>query len=87
MPQISMVLGHHFAHKIHLYINYISYHQFLFLATKQTLLSIEYWLIMACLDSFQIVRFTGPEGRTLDIQMNHEVWNPRCLEALYMMFK
>ena len=66
MPQISMVLGHHFAHKIHLYINSIPYHPFFVLATKQTLLSVEYWLIMHCLDYFQIVRFTGPEGRTLD---------------------
>ena len=79
-----MFLGHHFAHKIHLYINSIPYHQFLFWQQKQTLLSIEYWLIMPCLDSFQIVRFTGPEGHTLDpIQMNHEVWSPRCLEAIY----
>ena len=36
------------------------------LATKQTLFSIEHWLIMLCLDPFQIVRFTGPEGHTLD---------------------
>ena len=46
--------GRHFAHKIHLYVNSIPYHQFFVLATKQTLLSIKYWLIMPCLDLFQI---------------------------------
>ena len=84
MPQISMVLGHHFTHKIHLYINSISIPSIFVLATKQTLLSVKYWLIMLCLDLFQIVRFTGPEGRILNhTQMNHEVWNSRCLEAIY----
>ena len=66
MPQVSMVLGRHFCtqnsfvHKLH------PISPIFVLATKQTLLSIEHWLIMLCLDSFQIVRFTGPEGRTLD---------------------
>ena len=61
-----MVLGRHFAHKIHLYRKFHPIPSIFVLAAKQTLLSIEYWLIMPCLDWFQIVRFTGPEGRILD---------------------
>ena len=49
-----------FVHKLHVIPSIFV------LATKQTLLSIEYWLIMHSLDSFQIVIFTGPEGHTLD---------------------
>ena len=50
-----MFLGHHFAHKNSLVHQLHLIPSIFVLATKQTLLSIENWLIMLCLDLFQIV--------------------------------
>ena len=44
----SLSTQNSFVHKLH------SITSIFVLATKQTLLSIKYWLIMPCLDSFQI---------------------------------
>ena len=44
----SLCTQNSFVHKLH------SIQSIFVLATKQTLLSIKYWLIMLCLDSFQI---------------------------------
>ena len=71
--------GRQFAHKIHFVHKLHSIPSIFVLATKQTLLSIEDWLIMPCLDLFQIG--SSLDLKTIHIQMNHKVWNPRCLEA------
>ena len=78
-----MVLGRHFAHKISLVHQLHLIPSTFVLATKQTLLSIKDWLIMLCLDSFQIVSSLDLKAIPWTHPENHEIQKPRCLEAIY----
>ena len=81
--KLVLVLGQHFAHKIPLVHQLHLIPSTFVLATKQTLLSIKNWLIMLCLDLFQTISSLDLKAVPWTHPKNLDIWNPRCLEAIY----